>query len=120
MKVSKVSPPVQWSTASKIIGFLHGNEAARVVVKSLQNTPDVVDTDILQCPLVRTGDTFAITPSDHFQVVVFQRKDKMPSLDTPAPPLRSLSMHSARGVEVTDHVLPDFVEVLKKILGKKL
>jgi len=40
----------------------------------------------------------------------------MSSLYTPMPPLRSLSTNATKRVEVTDHVLPDFVEVLKERL----
>jgi hypothetical protein len=93
-RFSKDPPPVKWSGPSKIVGLPDRNEAARVFIKSLQNAPDVVDTDELQCPLFRTGKTFTVAPSDHLRVIVFQCEDKMSGLDTPTPPLRTLSTNA--------------------------
>ena len=41
----------------------------------------------------------------------------MPGLDAPAPPLGSLSASTTEWFEITDHILPDLIEVLKGILG---
>ena len=112
-------PPVQWPRGSKIVSLLDRDEATRIFVKGLHDIADVVEVDVSQRPLIRTGGAIT-TPSDHLCVVVFQREDKMSSLDTPAPPLHPLSMSIIERDELTDHILPDLTEVLKEMSGDTL
>ena len=109
-------PPVEGSGASKIVGFFDCHKATRISIESLHKLADPADLDVPQRPLVGIGGT-STTPSGHLFVMVFQCEDKVSSLDTPAPPLCPLSASTTERVEITDHFLPDFTEVLEETSG---